>query len=135
MADSSRLTGICTNRSSRSTASITPVSQLSGSDAMSFTPQPASSSAMRRPISDGLSFMDGLRSLASGPAARVAQRAPDGFGGDRQRDVAHAQMPQRVDYGVADRGRRADRAALARPLHAERIARRRRDDEGGVKRG
>src|SRR2546430_15673110 len=105
--------------------SITPISQLSGSDATSFTPQAASSSAMRLPTSDGFSFMDLVPSPGSRPGARVPQRAPDGFGSDRQRDVAHAEMPQRVDDGIADRGGRAGRSALAGALAAQPIAPRR----------
>src|SRR6516162_9028791 len=126
---------MCTNRSSWSTASMTPVNQLSGSDATSLTPQAASSSAMRLLTSDGLSFMACLPLPHSPRAARVAQCAPDGFRPDRQADIAYAKMPQRVDDRIADCGGGADRSALACPLYAERIARRGAREEGGTKDG
>src|SRR6516162_6868297 len=122
---------MCTNRSSRSTASMTPVNQLSGSDATSLTPQAASSSAMRLLTSDGLSFMACLPLPHSPRAARVAQCAPNGFGPDRQADMAYAKMPQRVDDRIADCGGRADRSTLACPLHAEWIPGRGARQEGG----
>src|SRR5262249_47263170 len=126
---------MCTNRSSRSTASMTPVNQLSGSDATSLTPHAASSSAMRLPMSDGLSFMARLPLPHSPRAARVAQRAPDGFRPDRQGDIAYAKVPQPIDHRFAVGGGRADRSALACPLHAEWIARRGAREEGGAKGG
>src|SRR5262249_18117924 len=126
---------MCTNRSSRSTASMTPVNQLSGSDATSLTPHAATSSAMRLPTSDGLSFMACLPLPHSPRATRVAQGAPDGFRPDRQGDIAYAKMPQCIDDRIADCGRRADRSALACPLYAERIARRGAREEGGAKGG
>src|SRR5215471_2108406 len=98
---------MCTNRSSRSTASMTPVNQLSGSDATSLTPR----------------------------AASVGNCAPDRFRRDRQGDIAYAKMPQRIDHRIADCGWRADRSALACPLHAEGIARRGARKEGGAKGG
>src|SRR5205807_1751851 len=68
------------------------------------------------------------RKSAALPTLRVlscdrcfTQRAPDGLRRDRQADVAHPEMPERVDDRVADRGRRANRAALAAALDAERI--------------
>src|SRR5215471_10803133 len=126
---------MCTNRSSRSTASMTPVNQLSGSDATSRTPHAASSSAMRLPTSDGLSFMARLPLPGSPRAARVGKCAPDRFGCDRQGDIAYAKMPQRIDDRIADCGGRADRSALARPLHAEWIAGRGARKEGGAEGG
>src|SRR5947207_901140 len=51
IADSSRFTGTCRKRSSPSRWLMRPLIQLSGKLATSFTPQPASSSAMRRAIS------------------------------------------------------------------------------------
>src|SRR5262249_10198571 len=132
IADSSRLTGMCTNRSSRSTASMTPVNQLSGSDATSLTPHAASSCATRLPMSDGLSFMARLPLPRPPRAAPVGKCAPDRFRPDRQGDIAYAKMPQRVDDRIADCGGRADRSALACPLHAEWIARRGARKEGGA---
>src|SRR6516165_1882774 len=126
---------MCTNRASPSMALMTPVNQLSGSEATSLTPHAASSSAMRLPISDCLSFMGRLPLPRLSPAAHVAKRAPDRFGPDRQTDVAHAKMPQRVDDRIADRSGRADRAALACSLHAEWIARRGGRKKSAVKRG
>src|SRR5262249_45078294 len=114
---------------------MTPVNQLSGSDATSLTPHAASSSAMRLPTSDGLSFMACLPLPHSPRATRVAQRAPDGFRPDRQGDIAYAKMPQRIDDRIADRGRRADRSALACPFDAEWVARRGARKEGGAKGG
>src|SRR5262249_37927032 len=128
------LTGMCTNRSSRSTASMTPVSQLSGSDATSLTLHAASSSAMRLPMSDGLSFMARLP-LPHSPRARVAQCAPDGFRPDRQGDIAYARRPWRVDDRIADCGGRADGSALACPFDAEWIARCGARQKGGAKGG
>src|SRR6478672_6940301 len=43
-------------------------------------------------------------------------------------------MPERIDDGVADRGRRADRTAFTAALDAERIAWRWGFDKGGMKR-
>ena len=63
---------------------------------------------------------------------RRPDRPPDGLGGDRQGHVADAEIPQRIDHGVADGGRRADGAGLAAALDAERVGRRRRLDEGAV---
>src|SRR5215510_7242825 len=125
---------MCTNRSSRSTASMTPVNQLSGSDATSLTPHEASSSAMRLPMSDGLSFMARLP-LPHSQRARVAHCAPDGFRPDRQGDIAYAKMPQRIEDRIADCGRRADGSALACPFDAEWIARRGARKEGRAKGG
>src|SRR5437762_6838695 len=65
---------------------------------------------------------------------RLTHRTPDRLGGDRQGDIAHAEMPQRVDHGVADRSGRADRPAFTAALDAERIARRGRLNESGVER-
>ncbi len=45
--------------------------------------------------------------------------------GDRDVDMADAEMPQRVDDGVGDRRRRADRGRLADPLRPDRMVRRR----------
>src|SRR6516162_2728478 len=84
---------------------MTPVNQLSGSDATSLTPR----------------------------AARVAQCAPDGFRPDRQGDIAYAKMPQCIDDRIADCGGRADRSALACPFDAEWIARRGAREKGGAK--
>src|SRR5260370_18440367 len=131
IADSSRLTGMCTNRSSRSTASMTPVNQLAGSDATSRTPHAASSSAMRLLVSDGLSFMARLPFPHSPHAARVAQRAPDRFRPNRQGDIAYAKMPQRIDDRIADCGGRADRSAFSSPPPAAGIAGRGAPQEGG----
>src|SRR5882724_2795539 len=122
IADSSRLTRTCTKRSSLSMVSIRSINQLSGSEATSFTSHLASCSAMRLPTSEDLSFMILMFPLVG--CTRGAQCAPDGLGRDRQADVAHTEMPQRIDDRVADRRRRADRAALAAALDAERIARR-----------
>src|ERR1700752_4695610 len=126
---------MCTNRSSRSTASMTPVNQLSGSDATSRTPEAASSSAMRLLVLDGLSFMAPLPPPPSPHAARVAQRAPDRFRPNRQGDIAYAKMPQRIDDRIADCGGRSDRSTLACPLDAEWIAGRGARKGGGAKGG
>src|SRR5262249_27479298 len=126
---------MCTNRSSRSTASMTPVNQLSGSDAASRTPHAARSSAMRLPMSDVLSFMARLPLPGSPRAARVGKCAPDRFRPDRQGDIAYAKMPQRIDHRIADCGGRADRSALAFPPPAEGIAPRGAPTEGGAEGG
>src|SRR5215208_3427761 len=48
--------------------------------------------------------------------------------------MANAEPRERVGDGVRDRGRRRDRTALADPLRAEWVVRRRRLDEGGAER-
>src|SRR5262249_61449562 len=126
---------MCSNRSSRSTASMTPVNQLSGSDATSLTPHAASSSAIRLPMSDGLSFMARLPLPHSARAARVAQRAPDGFGPDRQGDIAYAKMPQRIEDRIADCGGGGERSALAVPPFAAWGGGGGARAEGGAQRG
>src|SRR5258708_20222183 len=113
---------MCTNRSSRSTASMTPVNQLAGSDATSRTPHAASSSAMRLLVSDGLSFMARLPFPHSPHAARVAQRAPDRFRPNRQGDIAYAKMPQRIDDRIADCGGPPHRSPFAFPPPPPRLA-------------
>src|SRR5215813_11173902 len=114
---------------------MTPVNQLSGSDATSLTPHAASWSAMGLPTADGLSVVARLSPPRSPRAARVAQCAPDGFRPDRQGDIAYAKMPQCIDDRIADCGGRADRSALACPFDAERIARRGAREKGGAEGG
>src|SRR5580692_3458332 len=118
IADSSRLTGTWVKRSSCSMVLIRSISQLSGRLATSFTPHDASSSAMR-------AATVAVFSVTRRVLLRGFHRAPDGLGGDRQSDIAHAAMPKRVDHSVAYCRRRTDRPALAAALDAERIARRR----------
>src|SRR5580700_1746959 len=96
---------------------MTSISQLSGRLATSLTPHDASSSAMR--VATFAVFSATRRALLCN-----LERAPDCLCGDRQGDIAHAAVPQRIDHGVTDSSRRADRSALAAALDAERIARR-----------
>src|SRR6266850_5652848 len=55
------------------------------------------------------------------------QDRPHLFRRDRDVQVRHAQMPQRIDYGVGDRRRRAHRRRLAHALRTQRMVRRGRD--------
>ncbi len=56
----------------------------------------------------------------------AAQRRPHLVGGDRHVDVGDAEMRQRVDDRVDERGGRADGRQLADALGADRVVRRRR---------
>src|SRR5580692_4228657 len=101
IADSSRLTGTWVKRSSCAMVLITSISQLSGRLATSLTPHDASSSAMR-------AATVAVFSVTRRVLLRGFERAPHGFRGDRQRDVAHAAVPERVDDCIANGGGRAN---------------------------
>ena len=62
----------------------------------------------------------------------LLDRAPQAFGRQRHLDMADAERLQRVDDGVGDRRRRADRAGLAAAFDAERIGRARRRLEAEI---
>jgi hypothetical protein len=51
-------------------------------------------------------------------SACLLKRAPHRLGGDRKSYVTHAQVPQRVDHRVPDRGWRTDRPAFAATFDA-----------------
>lgn len=55
-----------------------------------------------------------------------ADRLPHLLRTHRHLDMSHPEMPKGVDDGVAHRGQRGDRAALAAPLAADDVVRRRR---------
>src|SRR6476646_8299876 len=58
--------------------------------------------------------------------ALLVEDGPDLLGRDRDVDVAHAEVPQRIDDGVGDGRRGADGGRLPHPLGADRVMRRRR---------
>src|SRR6516164_3964078 len=110
-------------------APITPVSQLSGSEATSLTSHRASSSAIACPTALARSLISALR-----PGFGGAQRTPDRLRPDWQGYVAHPKMPERIDDGVRDGRRGPYGPALAAAFRPQRIAGRRRHNEGRVKR-
>src|SRR5439155_6194719 len=59
--------------------------------------------------------------LRSSSRLMLLDRAPQAFGRQRHLDMADAERLQRVDDGVGDRRRRADRAGLAAAFDAERV--------------
>src|SRR5690349_10606095 len=59
--------------------------------------------------------------------ALLVEDRPHLLRGDRDIDVANAEMPKRVNDGVRDGRRRADGRRLADALRADRVVRRRRD--------
>ena len=64
----------------------------------------------------------------------VVNGAPDIVGRRRHLDVAHAEVPQRIDDGADDRGERGRGAAFAAGLDAERVGRRQHLDDLGAER-
>src|SRR5436190_2180137 len=63
----------------------------------------------------GLSLFGGERGFV------LLDRAPQALGGQRHLDMADAERLQRVDDGVGDRRRSADRAGLAAAFDSERV--------------
>ena len=57
----------------------------------------------------------------------LLDRAPEPFRGQRHLDMLDAERLQRIDDGVGDRRRRADRASLAATFDPERVVRAQRD--------
>src|SRR3954451_15279643 len=64
--------------------------------------------------------------------ALLVQDGPDLLWRDRDVDVAHPEMPQRIDHGVGDRRRGADRRRLPHSLRSDRVMRRGCDRLAGL---